>query len=345
VVNSDVIPTAQFQTNQGIDFSKESMLKILRQLVGDERLASVSASFLATRLMGDSIATNVFMLGYALQKGLIPLPVDAVEKAIELNGVGVKANLHTLSWGRMAAFDPDAVDRFIKEAEDNTMQEPPLSETLEQLIQRRVDFLTRYQSSAYAREFLAFVGKVQAAEQNLAGVASTGLTEAVARYLSKLMAYKDEYEVARLYTSGDFQRRLKQQFDGDYKLQFHLAPPMLSPTNRKTGKPGKIAFGAWMFSAFRFLAKFKGLRGTPLDIFGYTPERKRERQLIQDYRATIETLMGMMNESNHAGIVEIASLPEMIKGFGYIKDENVAAYEAELAKKLTALDHELAKAA
>jgi indolepyruvate ferredoxin oxidoreductase len=348
VVNNDVVPTAQFQRDQGIDFSKGSMLDVLKQLVGESRVADVAATTLATRLMGDSIATNVFMLGYALQKGFIPLSVESVEKAIELNGVAIQSNLHTLAWGRMAAYDPEAVNRFIAESVSADAQELPLSASFEQIVQRRSEQLSHYQNAAYAGDFEQFVAGVRDAEQRL-GVAGTALSETVARYLFKLMAYKDEYEVARLYTSGDFERRLKQQFDGDYKLKFHLAPPMISPKNVKTGKPGKIEFGSWMFSGFKVLAKLKGLRGTALDVFGYSKERKRERQLIEDYRAIITGIVAKLDRDNYSLAVEIASLPEMVKGYGHIKEENINLYTTQMELKLTEFNngpgHILARAA
>ena len=337
LVNNEVVPTAQFQRDNSIDFGKESMLRVLRQLVGEDRLSDVAATDLATRLLGDSIATNVFMLGYAVQKGLIPLSVESIEKAIQLNGVAIKSNLHTLSWGRMAAQDPEAVARFLAESEAGNVTELPISETLEQLVERRVGFLTKYQSAAYANQYLEFVEKVKAAEAQVEGV-GTSLSEAVAFYLSKLMAYKDEYEVARLYTDGDFERRIKQQFDGDFSLRFHLAPPIISPKNKRNGKPGKIEFGSWMFKGFKILAKLKGLRGTALDIFGYSAERKRERALIGEYRNTIETLLKKVDRNNYASIVEIAELPELIKGYGHIKEDNLKIYDEQLAKKLDDLE-------
>jgi len=260
-----------------------------------------------------------------------------VEKAIELNGVAVKSNLHTLKWGRMAAQEPEAVARFLAEAEEGSATELPMSETLEQLVERRVNHLTAYQNAAYADEYKAFVDKVRNAEQQLDGV-GTSLSEGVAFYLSKLMSYKDEYEVARLYTNGDFERRLKKQFDGDYKLKFHLAPPIISPTNKRTGKPGKIEFGGWMWQGFKVLAKFKGLRGTALDIFGYSQERKRERSLIREYRATVDSMLQKLDKNNYAAMVEIAELPELIKGYGHIKEDNIGVYEQELAKKLDELE-------
>jgi indolepyruvate ferredoxin oxidoreductase len=343
-VNSDVVPTAQFQGNHAIDFSQESMLRILDQLVGAERLSAVAGTTLATKLLGDSIATNVFMLGYVLQKGWLPLSVNVIRKAIELNGVAVKTNLHTLSWGRVAAQNPAALARFLSDDNQANAAEVPPSRTLDEVMKRREDFLTAYQNAAYAGRYRALVDRVRATEGKLLG-AELPLTEAVARYLFKLMAYKDEYEVARLYSAPDFKRRLHEQFDGDYTLQFHLAPTWLSPVNPITGKPRKLAFGAWMASVLGLLARFRGLRGTVFDVFGYAAERRRERKLIEEYRALIETLLPKLEAGNHKRIAAIAALPEMIKGFGHIKDGTIKAYEKELATRLAELEQRFANAA
>ncbi len=336
LVNNDVVPTAQFQRNMNIDFGKDSMLAVLRQLVGDDNLSDIAATTLATRLTGDSIATNVFMLGFALQKGLVPLTVESVETAIELNGVAVTTNLHTLAWGRMAAHDPEAVERYIAESslDDGELQLP---ESVDELIERRISDLTDYQGAGYAGEYKQLIDKVRAAEIALDGD-STELAETVGRYLYKLMAYKDEYEVARLYTSGDFERRLKQQFEGNYKLKFNLAPPLLSFRSKRTGQPGKIEFGPWMFTLFGVLAKLKRLRGTAFDIFGYSKERQRERALVVEYRRHIERIIETLNKDNYALAGEIAALPEMIKGYGHIKEDNIRHYDAQLRNKLKEWD-------
>jgi indolepyruvate ferredoxin oxidoreductase len=152
------------------------------------------------------------------------------------------------------------------------------------------------------------------------------------------MSYKDEYEVARLYTNGDFQRRLKQQFDGDYKLNFHLSPPLLNPRDKATGKPRKVAFGPWMFTAFKWLARMKGLRGTVFDAFGHTSERRTERRLIEDYRKTIDGVLPVLNPDNAELVAKIAALPDMIRGYGHVKDENLRKYEQELATLLASFD-------
>jgi indolepyruvate ferredoxin oxidoreductase len=192
-----------------------------------------------------------------------------------------------------------------------------LSRSLDEVIARRVAFLADYQDARYARRYSALVARVRSAEQQRAP-GSTDLTEAVARYFFKLMAYKDEYEVARLYTSGDFRRRLAQQFDGDYTLRFHLAPPLLARRDAQ-GLPRKRAYGPWVFTAFQWLARLRRLRGTPLDIFGYTAERRLERQLIADYERVLDEVLATLHAGNAGLAADIASVPEHIRGYGHVK--------------------------
>ena len=199
-------------------------------------------------------------------------------------------------------------------------------ESVESIVERRAEFLTGYQNAAYAEEYKRFVGKVRQAES--AAGKSTALTEAVARYLFKLMAYKDEYEVARLHSDPAFLGRIEGMFEGqmgkDFKLNYHLAPPIVAKKNAK-GQLQKQKFGPWMLTGFRLLARLKGLRGTALDIFGRTEERRTERALIGEYRAAIEEVMGALRADNHEVALEIASLPEQIRGYGHVKDRNLAA--------------------
>jgi indolepyruvate ferredoxin oxidoreductase len=210
-----------------------------------------------------------------------------------------------------------------------------LSHGLEEMVERRSRFLADYQDAGYAARYVEFVDRVRQAEQS-AAPGSTRLTEAVARYLFKLMAYKDEYEVARLYTQGDFLERVAKQFEGDYRLKLHLAPPLWAKPDPVTGEPRKRAFGPWMLGAMRVLAKLKGLRGTPLDIFGYSAERRTERKLIDEYRGTVESLLGSLDAERLPIAVEIAAIPELIRGFGHVKERHLAdakAREAELLEQ------------
>jgi indolepyruvate ferredoxin oxidoreductase len=327
VVNDHEAMPAAF--TQDADFrlpTEEMRLKIAARTRPDAA-EFINASKLATALMGDSIAANLFTTGYAWQRGLIPLSADAICRAIELNGVAVKMNTDAFLWGRRAAHDRAAVEAVL-----GMKAAPPAPETLDEIVQRRVEFLTGYQSKAYAEDYARVVDKVRAAEAaRVKG--STALTEAVARYLFKLMAYKDEYEVARLFTDGRFNEALGKAFKGDGKLTFHLAPPILARLDPVTGLPRKRAFGPWIIPVFKLLASLKRLRGTPLDMFGRTAERRRERQLIADYRQTVDELIASLTRDNHALAVEIASLPEHIRGFGHVKQrhlEEVAGREQSL---------------
>jgi indolepyruvate ferredoxin oxidoreductase len=278
----------------------------------------IDATKLATALMGDSIATNLFMLGFAWQKGCIPVSENALLRAIELNGVAIESNKKSFLWGRRAAVDQARVQKTAHPAKPIVVQMP---QSLDALIKRRVTVLTEYQDSAYAASYAALVAQVRNAEAAL-GLGNK-LATAVAKYLFKLMAYKDEYEVARLYTDGRFMDKLKEQFDGDFTLKFNLAPPLLSKKDGK-GHLIKAQYGSWVWHAFKLLAKCKTVRGTRLDIFGYTAERRMERQLIADYRATILSLLDSLNAGNLATAIEIASLPEKIRGFGHVKEAAVA---------------------
>jgi indolepyruvate ferredoxin oxidoreductase len=249
-------------------------------------------------------------------------------RAIELNAAAIEMNKTAFNWGRLAAVDIGKVRDAahgsavspISEAVPSPMNDAQVSETLEQMVARRVTFLTDYQNAEYAQKYKSLIDKVRATEQQKTP-GTMGLSEAVARYAFKLMAYKDEYEVARLYTSGDFEKRIRDTFDGDYKIHFHLAPPTFARRDSE-GKLRKSEFGPWMFRAFRLLSKFKGLRGGAFDVFGYTAERKMERKLIDDYFATVDELLARLDRNNHALAIEIASIPEQIRGYGHIKDAN-----------------------
>jgi indolepyruvate ferredoxin oxidoreductase len=285
----------------------------------------------ASGLMGDSIATNLFVLGYAYQKGLLPLSAEAILKAIELNAVAVESSKETFAWGRRAAVDMASVAALARPPA--VVRPRAIAKTVDEAVAKRVEMLTAYQNSAYAARYRALVERVRKAEAEKAK-GRTGLAEAVARYAYKLMAYKDEYEVARLYTDGQFEALLREQFEGDYKLVFHLAPPLLASRDPKTGELQKRKFGPWMFKAFRLMASLKGLRGTPLDIFGYTEERKAERRLIADYEQVVDELVAKLNQDNHAIAVEIARIPEQIRGFGHVKEKNLKTAKTREAELL-----------
>jgi indolepyruvate ferredoxin oxidoreductase len=332
VVNTHQQMTGDFTRNVDFKFPGQSLSRTISNGVGEAQAEFVDGSRMATALMGDSIATNMFMLGFAYQRGLVPVSSDALVKAIELNGAAVKMNQAAFLWGRRAAVDPGAVERLIapKTAPDPSKR---LSQSLDEIIQRRVEFLTGYQNAAYAERYRALVERVRQAEAQKAK-GSNGLAEAVARYAFKLMAYKDEYEVARLYTQTGFAERIKAQFEGDYKLHFHLAPPLFSKRDPVTGELRKREYGPWIFSAFQLLARLRGLRGSAFDIFGYTQERRAERQLIGDYERLIDEIVERLSPDNHALAVQLAAIPEEIRGFGHVKLRNLSAAQVKQEKLL-----------
>ncbi len=335
VVNTHQQMTGEFTRNANMQFPAQSLKRTITKGVGEGNAEFVDATRVATALMGDSIATNLFMLGYALQKGLVPVSSEAINKAIELNGTAVKMNQAAFLWGRRAAVDLAAIERLITPKAD-VGATTDISRTLEEIVARRVDFLTGYQNAAYAEKYQNLVERVKQAEASRTK-GLTGLSEAVARYYFKLLAYKDEYEVARLYADPAFMQKIKSQFEGDYKLHFHLAPPLLAKRDPGTGELRKAEYGTWVFTAFKLLAKLRGLRGTAFDIFGYTQERRMERQLIVEYEATIGELVGKLSSDNHALAVKIASIPEEIRGYGHVKERNLGIAKAKQADLMAAL--------
>ncbi|HEY8068937.1 MAG TPA: indolepyruvate ferredoxin oxidoreductase family protein [Burkholderiales bacterium] len=326
LVNGTTSPTAEFVKNPNWQLPGSDLTHDIREACGGKNADFVPAAQLATALMGDSIATNMFMLGYAWQKGWVPLGRGAIERAIELNGVSVAFNQQSFVWGRRAAVDIERVRRIAAPAAVIPIEQH-FSRNLEELVERRAQFLTGYQDAAYANRYRSLVEKTRKAESAKAG--STKLAEAVARYYAKLLAYKDEYEVARLYTDGAFRKKIDAMFEGDYKLVYHLAPPLLAKPDPRTGEPRKLQFGSWVLPLFGILARLKGLRGTAFDIFGRTGERRMERALIAEYEATVETLLQGLTRDNHALATEIASLPETVRGYGHVKAKSAAAARAK----------------
>ena len=329
IANTTEFLPGDFTRNADFSLPTERLKRAIAGAAGRDNSHFIDATKLATALLGNSIGANMFMLGYAYQLGALPLSAESVEKAIEMNGEAVKMNLAAFRYGRRAAIDPAAVRSLVepKQLENDSLK---LSQSFDEIVARREAFLTAYQSKRYARRYRKWVDKVRAAEtEKVPG--QTALSEAVARYLFKLMAYKDEYEVARLYTDTSFIERVKGSFDGDLRFEFHLAPPLLAKKDPRTGEPKKMAFGPWMLKAFGVLAKFKVLRGTPLDIFGYSEERRTERQLIADYEALLDKLMAELTPYNHQTAVALASIPEKIRGYGPVKARHLTAAKAEEA--------------
>src|SRR6267378_268119 len=337
LVNATVSPTADFVKNPDWQLRGTDLQADIVDAAGAKNVDFVPAGKLATALMGDAIATNMFMLGYAFQQGRIPLAEESLARAIELNGVAVEFNRKAFLWGRRAATDLARVERLATPAEIIPISQA-FSRNLDELIARRADFLTGYQDRAYAERYRKLVERVRSVEAQKTG-ASEGkfpLAEAVARYYFKLMAYKDEYEVARLYSDTAFARKVEGMFEGGYKLKFHLAPPIFNKPDPRTGEARKSEFGPWMMAAFRVLAKLKRLRGTPLDVFGMTAERKAERRLIGEYEATVAELLEHLDGENRKLAAEIASVPEHIRGFGHIKRRHLDEAKKKEAALLAA---------
>ncbi len=321
IVNTQETMTGAFTRNPDLPFPGKIFRDAIRTAAGENSTHFIDASRIATQLLGDSIASNLFMLGFAIQKGQIPLSIESIEKAIELNAVAVEFNKEALIWGRRAAHDLAAVEKLAKPRLDKPVHRG-IANSVEEMIEKRVEFLVAYQNKAYADRYLGIVRKIENAEQNKSPELN-GLTEAVARYAFKLMAYKDEYEVARLYTDGTFIRHLQEQFEGNFALQFNLAPPLFSQRDFDSGHLKKRTYGAWMFSVFRVLARMKFLRGTVWDLFGKTAERKMERKLIEDYFTLMDEVSENLSKDNHAAAIELASIPEYIRGFGHVKEKAI----------------------
>jgi indolepyruvate ferredoxin oxidoreductase len=334
VVNTAEFMPGEFTRNADFSLPSERLKRTIVADAGADNTHFINASAIAAALFGQSIGANMFMVGYAYQLGAIPLSAAAIEQAIALNGEAVAMNRAAFHWGRRAVVDRAAVENLAKPATAIASDARRLSESFEETVERRVKFLTAYQNAAYAARYLALVGKVKAAE----AARTPGhceLTEAVARYLFKLMAYKDEYEVARLYTDGAFLKQVETEFDGDnLRFEFHLAPPLLARRDKTTGLPRKMSFGPWILPVFRLLAKFKGLRGTPFDPFGRSLERRTERKLIGDYETMLDEVLAKLKPDNHHIAAGLAAIPEKIRGFGHVKQQHLTAAKADEAALL-----------
>jgi indolepyruvate ferredoxin oxidoreductase len=387
VLNTYEAMPGTFTTHPDMQFPAADIIAGVKLALGGRDPILLDATQLATVLLGDAIASNLFILGFAWQQGLVPLSLESLMRAVELNGAAVAMNQTAFAWGRLAAIDPQAVQQAAglihnapteAERKPHALRELPpgdwegseagapsaprnpdnepdvrglpaasptrgeasfaplddtrLSRSLDELIARRSSFLTDYQDAAYANRYRTLVEAVRSAEQR-AIPGSTALSEATARYFFKLMAYKDEYEVARLYTSGDFAKRVAEKFEGDYQVRFHLAPPLFAKRDEH-GQLQKKEYGPWMFKAFGLLAKLKFLRGGRFDVFGYTEERRGERQLISDYEKTLQELIGSLDARRLALAVEIASIPEHIRGYGHVKEAHLHEAKAREATLL-----------
>jgi indolepyruvate ferredoxin oxidoreductase len=330
IINTHEAMPGEFTRMSDLAFPGASLRHGITSAVGDERAKFVNATELATALLGDSLGSNLLMLGFAYQRGLVPVGAPAIERAIELNGVAVEMNKSAFLWGRRTAVWPERVAQA-SGVHGGGVVEVEQPETLEHLIAERAADLVAYQNAAYAQRYTSLVRRVREAERERAKGCS-GLAEAVARYYYKLLAYKDEYEVARLYADPRFTAALEKQFTGDYRLEFHLAPSWLARSGRGSSRGRKRRFGQWMLRGFKLLARLRGLRGTPFDPFGYADDRRLERQCLRAYEGRIEELIGKLSAENHALAVEIACIPEGIRGYGHVKRAHVeAAREKEAA--------------
>jgi indolepyruvate ferredoxin oxidoreductase len=330
VVNAAEIYPGDFALNPDFSLPAERIRRAIDAASGGSA-RFVNATRAAAALVGNAIGANMFMLGFAYQAGYVPLSSTALCRAIELNGEAVAMNLAAFAWGRAALADPAAIGRLI-DPKASALSDRPQS--LEELVATRAKFLTDYQNAAYSQRYRNLVGRVAEAERNRAPTPGAGLATSVARNLFKLMAYKDEYEVARLFADGSFQRQVAETFDGNLRFEFHLAPPLLARMDKATGEARKMSFGAWMMPGFRALAAARFLRGTPFDPFGYASERRRERRLIADYESFCEAAIAGLTPANHSIALALAVLPEKIRGYGHVKERAIIAADAERERLL-----------
>ncbi|MEP4147544.1 MAG: indolepyruvate ferredoxin oxidoreductase family protein [Halioglobus sp.] len=330
VVNDAEVPTSSFILNPDAKFPTQAMKEKVTAEVGEESCHFINSTRVATQLLGDSIASNLFMLGFAWQRGLVPVSAEALEQAIELNGVAVDFNKQAFLWGRRCAHQPEKVMGLISKP-----KKAIAPQTLDELLADRQQRLQRYQNPAYAQAYLEVMTKLRASDPRAEQTDS--VSYAAAQQLFRLMAYKDEYEVARLYSDGEFQRKLAAQFEGDYELRFNLAPPLFSKRDPESGELVKQEYGPWIQPAFKWLARFKFLRGTALDVFGHTQERKQERQDIADYRSLLNSIVSELQDENYPVAVELAASVSQLRGYGHVKDRNreqLAEDQAMLLRRL-----------
>jgi indolepyruvate ferredoxin oxidoreductase len=337
VINTAEFLPGEFTRNPDFSLPMERLKRAMIADAGREKTHFVDATRAANALFGNSVAANIFLVGYAYQLGAIPLSAESIAQAIELNGEAVEMNKAAFRWGRRAAFEPTALAAAVSDrAPDAVSDARKLSQSFDEVVARRIAFLTAYQNKSYAARYHSWVERAEAAEAARAP-GTTGLAEAVARNLFKLMAYKDEYEVARLYSDGSFANQVKNEVSGEnLRVKIHLAPPLFARMDKITGEPRKMTFGQWIFPVFGVLTKFKFLRGTPLDPFCYTTERKTERQLIRDYEAMLEEVLARLDANNHAVAVGLAAIPEKIRGFGHVKTRHLKSAKADEAALLEA---------
>jgi indolepyruvate ferredoxin oxidoreductase len=324
VINTHLIPIADFILNRDFNFQARKVNSVL-----ETALRKDSSFFDFTKpaeiLLGDSIATNMMMMGYAYQKGLLPLSAKAIEQAIEVNAVAVKMNTQAFQLGRLAALDPARLAAMMKGQDDTVPPKTLDAMSLDEIVAHRSALLADYQNAKLAERYRSLVTQVRNAATKIGF--DEALPRAVAINYAKLLAYKDEYEVARLYTDGRFEKQLRDQFDGDIKINFNLAPPLLGGGTDALGRPRKRAFGSWMMPVFRVLAGLRGLRGTALDIFGHSADRQLERELITAYEKDVADVLAALSPITLDTAIELLSLPDRIRGYGPVKEK--AAKDAQ----------------
>jgi indolepyruvate ferredoxin oxidoreductase len=325
-VNEKAVPTAAVVHDARLQVPPATLIEGIRRT--SRSVDPVDALGISELVLGDTVNANVFLLGFAFQKGFIPLRLQSLDRALELNQVSLEENRRAFIWGRLVASDAKVLEELV------AAQSPrAIPRTLDAIVEHRAAHLARYQDAAYAARYRALVERVRRAEQPLCGNGPLALSEAVARVYAQLLAYKDEYEVARLYTDGSFRKQLESQFEGDYRVEYQLAPPLFARRDPETGRLRKHGYGRWIVPGFRLLAALRSLRGTPLDVFGYLPERRRERAWIARYESAIEELLANLRSDNLSLARDIAALPEGVRGFDVVKDRNAEGVE----KRLTSL--------
>jgi len=335
IVNTHIAPTGAnvLDPSSMLDASqlKSRIIETVGYGLGNGRPEFINATKVCARLTGMSITANIFLLGYAYQAGALPISIEAITQAITLNGAGSETNILGFAYGRLAAHDPTLVEEIagLEQSADS-----PGKKTLDQLILEHEQYLENYQNSAYGKRYRNLVDTARTAELQIDG-AGEMFTRAVAEGFFQIMAYKDEYEIARLLTDDSFMRQVRSQFSGDLKIKLHLAPPLFAPRDRKTGKLRKITFGVWIKPVLRLLARFKFLRGTPLDVFGYTRERRHERARIVEYEQTIGDICSSLVPGKLKTATEIAALASTIRGYGHVKEQNVKKAAKRLAQLRT----------
>ena len=335
VVNDDVAPTSLFVTRRDAVPDPAALIARVAGAIDAQRIYGVAATSVVEQIVGDAIGVNLFLVGFAWQRGLIPVSRQAIKKAIALNGVAIELNNAAFEWGRVAAHNPAEIVQALRDIGGGMSAPAPL--TLDQLVAHRAAFLTQYQNAGYAARYVALVDMARTAEARIKPERCR-LSEAVARQFFRLMAYKDEYEVARLFTDGTFDAALRRQFEGDLKVSYHLAPPLFARIDPSTGRPRKTKFGPWARVIFRLLASMKILRGTSLDPFGRSAERRKERELRDEYEATFRRHLPELGTSNYDTILALAELPGEMRGFGPVKAKAIEACEEKRRDLLSMLN-------